>query len=358
MQLRERDSLIRSIYDAALDPAEWPAMLTRVARAMNCEQCNFVMVDPYAGDTQVITPMWREDDRESFFSHWQKEFTIAHKLQAFPVGRVIDYEEMFDVGWLRRTDFYNEWWLPQGVGGGSFAANIVADGQATASITVHAPTAKLGFTHAEKELFQDIVGHLTRSVKVLRRLQMARLVTTQTEAELASGFAVVDRYGLVLHADAPTRSWLERLGIIQLGSNATRIAPGPVKSQMLRAIDDAVGSHCDLRDQTGSPVRLTIIPCSPCENLDLVSIDRPAALIWLASPEQIYQEKMRRLSTTYSLTPAETRIALEACSGGGRVEIAKRCGLSPSTVRTHLEAIYLKTDVHKHAELVHLVETA
>ena len=357
MQRRERDRLIRSIYDAALDPDEWPAMLTRIARAMHCEQCNFVMVDPSRGAAQVITPMWREDDRASFFSHWQRKFTIAHKLRLYPVGRVIDYEELFDVGWLRRTEFYNEWWLPQGVGGGSFAANVVADSGATASITVHAPTKKSGFEREEKELFGEIVQHLIRSVTILRRFQMAQLVTTQAEAGTASGFLVVDRCGAVLHSDARTLSWLESLELIQQGRNTVQIAQGQVTAMLRRAVEQAQGSSVNLVDRQGSLLRLMVIPCSPGEHLSPVIIDRPAALIWLISTEQLKRERMKRLSDAFSLTPAETKIAMEACVGGGRTEIAQRCGLSPSTVRSHLEAIYSKTGVHRQSELVHLVET-
>ena len=356
MLQRARDELVRSIYDAALDPSQWPAMLTRIARAVNCEQCNFVMSDPRAGTTQVITPMWREDDRASFLSHWHKEFTIAPKLQRFPVGRVIDYEELFDVDWLRRTDFYHQWWLPQGVGGGSLAANVLADGTATASITVHAPTTKLGFARKEEEVFRGVIGHLARSVTILRRLQMARLLTNRTEVQLASGFVVVDKYGAILHADAPTLSWLGDLGLLEASLTGNRINSGPVKALLLQAIEKVGGAQIDLRDQQGSRIQLSIIPCSPTDNFEPVVIDRPAALIWLVSLEQLQREKIDRVVNVYGLTSAEARIAKEACAGGGRAEIARRCGISPSTVRSHLEAIYSKAGVHKHAELVHLIE--
>ncbi len=332
-------------------------MLTRVARSMNCEQCNFVMVDPLRGEAQVITPMWREDDRASFFSHWQKKFTIAQKLRLYPVGRVIDYEEMFDVHWLRSTEFYNEWWLPQGVGGGSLAANVVSHSGATASVTVHAPISKIGFERGEKKLFGEIVQHLTRSVTILRRLQMAQLITNQAQAEMACGFLVVDRSGTVLHSHSQTLTWLEALDLIQKGRNKVQIAPGPVKAMLQRAIEKAEGSAMNLSDREGSQMRLVVIPCSPGKSLSPVIIDRPAALIWLTSDERIKKERMKRLSEAFSLTPAETRIAMEACAGGGRREIAMRCGLSSSTIRSHLEAIYSKTGVHRQAELVHLVET-
>ncbi|WP_390549013.1 helix-turn-helix transcriptional regulator [Qipengyuania sp. MTN3-11] len=271
---------------------------------------------------------------------------------------MIDYEEMFDVDWLRSTEFYNEWWLPQGAGGGSLAANIVSDSGATASITIHAPTSKLGFQRSEKELFGEIVQHLIRSVAILRRLQMAQLVISRAEAEMASGFLVVDREGAVLHSDPRTLTWLESLNLIQNGRNTAQIAPGQVKSLLRRAVDQGEGSSINLVDRKGSLSRLAVIPCSSGENLTPVIIDRPAALIWLISDEQLKEERMNRLSNAFSLTPAETKIAMEACAGGGRAEIAQRCGLSPNTIKSHMEAIYSKTGVHRHAELVHLVERA
>ncbi|KUO57389.1 MAG: hypothetical protein APF82_10210 [Sphingomonadales bacterium BRH_c42] len=356
MREKERDQLVRSIYDAALDPAEWPTMLTRIASAMNCEQSNFAIIDPYSGVAQAITPKWREEDREAFFSHWQKDFSLAGRLEKFPVGQVLTYEDFFDVDWLKRTDFYNEWWLPMGVGGGSFAANVVSDGHATASITVHAPQSRLGFTSAEKKMFEGIVEHVSRSVMILRRLQLGRLATSHGDGGPGSGFAVVDRSGVVLHADGATLVRLNALGLLVADRAMGRIAPGPLKGLLHRAISLTDGGHIDLREGHGSPVRLTVIPCSPRTDYGPVVIDRPAALIWLISLEEVQREKMQRLVNAYSLTPAETRVAVEACAGGGRSEIAKRCGVSPSTIRTHLEAIFFKTGVHRQAELVHLVE--
>lgn len=238
-----------------------------------------------------------------------------------------------------------------------FAANLVADGHATASITIHAPQSKAGFTTEERNLFQEVVEHLTRSVTILRRLQIARVALSQREAEFASGFAVVDRVGQVLHADEPTLTCLRDLGILQADRGMGRIAPGRIRALLDRAVSISEGGHVDLRDDRSQAVRLTVTPCTPNNRLDQFAIDRPAALVWVISLAQVQNEKMQRLAKSFGLTPAETKVAVEACAGGGRAGIAHRCGISSSTVRTHLESIYSKTGVHRHAELVNLATT-
>lgn len=52
------------------------------------------------------------------------------------------------------------------------------------------------------------------------------------------------------------------------------------------------------------------------------------------------------------LTPRESEILLLLCACIGRKEIASQCGISVSTVNTHLENIYKKWNVHTEAQAV------
>ncbi|WP_162245982.1 MULTISPECIES: helix-turn-helix transcriptional regulator [unclassified Aureimonas] len=64
---------------------------------------------------------------------------------------------------------------------------------------------------------------------------------------------------------------------------------------------------------------------------------------------------MRVLSGLFDLTRAEARVARELASGRSAEETAKALGLSLNTVKTHTKAIFRKTGVHRHGELVALL---
>jgi DNA-binding CsgD family transcriptional regulator len=62
--------------------------------------------------------------------------------------------------------------------------------------------------------------------------------------------------------------------------------------------------------------------------------------------------RRRRRTPDGHLTPQELRIARLAKSGSSRREIAERLTLSEATVRTHLQHIYAKLDIHSARELM------
>jgi len=65
-------------------------------------------------------------------------------------------------------------------------------------------------------------------------------------------------------------------------------------------------------------------------------------------PEQVVRE-------LYGLTRAEAAVAGLVLRGEGIQSICDRLSLSTSTVRTHLQAIFVKTGTHRQAELVKLL---
>jgi DNA-binding CsgD family transcriptional regulator len=62
--------------------------------------------------------------------------------------------------------------------------------------------------------------------------------------------------------------------------------------------------------------------------------------------------RRRRRTPDGQLTPQELRIARLVKSGTSRREIAERLSVSEATVRTHLEHIYTKLDIHSARELM------
>lgn len=57
----------------------------------------------------------------------------------------------------------------------------------------------------------------------------------------------------------------------------------------------------------------------------------------------------------YGLTPAELLVALEVGRGQGTKAAARALGLSPATVRWHLQRVFEKTGTHRQAELARLL---
>ncbi|HEX9859209.1 MAG TPA: helix-turn-helix transcriptional regulator, partial [Paracoccaceae bacterium] len=59
-----------------------------------------------------------------------------------------------------------------------------------------------------------------------------------------------------------------------------------------------------------------------------------------------------RLSRLYGLSEAEIRVAVAMLATPDPAEVAKRCFISLHTVRSHLKAIFAKTDTQGQADLM------
>src|SRR5436189_5206348 len=61
------------------------------------------------------------------------------------------------------------------------------------------------------------------------------------------------------------------------------------------------------------------------------------------------------IANAYKLTPAEMRVLMMIVQIGGVPEIAPVLGISETTVKTHLQHVFEKTDTQRQADLVKLV---
>jgi DNA-binding CsgD family transcriptional regulator len=78
-------------------------------------------------------------------------------------------------------------------------------------------------------------------------------------------------------------------------------------------------------------------------------------LVVIVDPEHEPRPDLEVLSGLYGLTKAEAEVALRVLDGTGVGPIADGLFLSLSTVRTHLQHVFHKTNTHRQAELVRLL---
>lgn len=65
--------------------------------------------------------------------------------------------------------------------------------------------------------------------------------------------------------------------------------------------------------------------------------------------------KLADVARDHGLTGAETRVAERLLLGENTIQAARKLGVAPTTVRTHLQRILAKTDTHRQSEFACLV---
>jgi DNA-binding CsgD family transcriptional regulator len=185
---------------------------------------------------------------------------------------------------------------------------------------------------------------------------------------LSGGALIVDARARVAHANRAAEAILARA--VGLGTERDSCAPRlraatPEQTRTLRRlIWHAAASRHDESPDGGGVLRLTseaggflLASVSPLRaGLAWNAARRPAALVLLSAPDQDTAPSPEHLRALFGLTPAEAAVAGRIMRGDGIKAAARALRVAPNTVRTHLSRVFEKTETHRQAELVRLLQ--
>jgi DNA-binding CsgD family transcriptional regulator len=95
------------------------------------------------------------------------------------------------------------------------------------------------------------------------------------------------------------------------------------------------------------PLRRSANGETPCE---------ARALVLIIDPEREPKSAATLLRRLYGLTNNEADVALRITRGADLRQISEELSVSLTTVRTHLQHVFAKTDTHRQAELVNRIK--
>ena len=221
-----------------------------------------------------------------------------------------------------------------------------------------------GFDSEDLAFFRMIGEHFARALNLRRQLVRAQIV---------SGFQsdALDRLGIAAILVRPSGQFmiLNRVGREALADGeGLRVSGG-----RLHAVDDAHDRSFQsilrevLGSETGECSRAMLMRSDRADaDLNLlvsarrsVSVisDRPetCALVFLRSCSVASDADVAVLQELFSFTPAEARLALGLAKGKRLEEVEAELNIRHNTARAHLRSMFVKADVNRQAELVHLL---
>lgn len=220
------------------------------------------------------------------------------------------------------------------------------------------------FSSEDLAFFKMIGEHFARALSLRRQLVRAQIV---------SGFQsdALDRLGIAAILVRPSGQFmiLNRVGREALADGeGLRVSGG-----RLHAVDDAHDRSFQsilrevLGSETGECSRAMLMKSDHADaDLNLlvsarrsVSVisDRPetCALVFLRSCSVASDADVAVLQELFSFTPAEARLALGLAKGKRLEEVEAELNIRHNTARAHLRSMFVKADVNRQAELVHLL---
>lgn len=384
---RQYDDLVHQIYDAALEPRRWPAVMEHLIQACggHCGALFTPQHPPAQGGVMVpinLPASMMELWAARFSGPENDPFTRAALARGqFREGMALIGDDLVPQQELRSSRFYRDLWEPVGIGrmcGGVIFDSTDAHKLPTVVVVFARPTDP-PFDAVQTDLIRRLLAHLSRSLGVMFHLRDSRLREVSSHAaldRLACGVVLLDARGDVcfLNTSAAAQVATEHLWRLDSAGPAPRrlvLAPRLRRFEpdlrraiqsALQPLDEGSDAHFSqalvLPDAEGKPA--CVVHAAPlgegaAPGLFPTGDTTPRVILFLYDLAAAFSVPPALLVRLFDLTDAEARAALQVLQGGGVEAMAQRLEVSVNTVKTQLRAVYDKTQTHRQADLLKLL---
>jgi len=348
--------LIEHTYDAALDPAKWPVWTAALERAVPFASLGLVFYEEQPASVIASTTVDESIVGQYMTHFYQHDLVTQRLLRSRGFDLFVD-DDVIDDRHRTRSAFYTDYLGKMGLHRGLHAAPLRQDGQ-VAILGIHRTKAQGEFARDQVRLFQRLLPHLQRSLRVHQRMQSAKAAQSaaaQACDQAGIGIVTVKANGRIHFSNALAEPYLRGRGLTVSGGVIQGLKPDATRA-LHAAIADAVSPH----GAVGQPVSLPLGPCGRKATIMVMPV-RPGAhdcaepmAMLILGKESAPSVEQGTLRATYGFTPAEARL-LAALIGGERLpDYAARSGISPTTAKTHLKSLFDKTGKRRQADLIRL----
>lgn len=263
-----------------------------------------------------------------------------------------------------RSEFFNDWAGPLDIHHG-VAGNIYKDTRQTVQLLVQRTHGQGHFSETDVNFFNSFAPHLQHAIQLARqvtqRCTKAEVITFATENETLP-FILLDDSLRPIYCNPGAEELIKAEADLLLAKEQLRLADPDLNRRLqallkkcLQAADartfKSLGKVLEIHRPNRATLQLWVKPVHPDVPLLL---GKPAGYVavYLHDPEAGVLIDPERLRQLYGLSKAETRVALALLDNPDPVAVAKRCFISLHTVRSHLKAIFAKTESQGQADLV------
>lgn len=354
-----QNNLIDKIYESAVVPELWPAVLDELAHLTEAQggllfSARKQLCWTASGSIRPVFEAYVNDGwfmrcprRPCLMSQSEPSFFVEH--------------DMWSEDQIEQDPIYRDFFRPRGLGW-SAGTGLQAPTGDTVVFSVERSFERGPFEREYVASLNALRPHLARSAMVSARLGLQR---AQGASEALSGLKLpaflLTEAGAVVEANA----WTEELaGQMSIGAGdrltlSDRTAQG-LLTAALKELNTAQAPDAEtaprtfpLRDETGRPSMI----------LHLLPIRRSAhdifgqsfALLFAMPVAQARAPSADIMRQLFDLTPAEARIAQRLAAGMTLDEAAEANGVSLNTVRNQLRRVMEKTGCTRQSELTALL---
>jgi DNA-binding CsgD family transcriptional regulator/PAS domain-containing protein len=359
-------NLIGGIYDSALTPESWHAVLPRIGGFVGGSAGGLFGHNASRRSGSIYYQFGTDPGYRQLYL--DKYLTIDPMFGTYfvlDVGEVFSTSTIMSHAEFLQSRFYREWVHPQGwIDNIAVYLDRTAEGHSAFALF---RTEREGIAdELARDRMRLLVPHLRRAVLIgnLVELKTAQAATFADALDrLSAGVLFVDASGRITHVNAAGRAMIADGNVLR-GSLGRLVTNDRDVNRTLADIFLAAGSGDAAVGANGVAVPLVARDGEHyvAHVLPLSSGTRRSAGIGYAAAAALFVQKAAlaarlppaAMAKAYRLTPMEVRVLLAIVEVGGAPEVAETLGIGEGTVKTHLKRLYQKTGARRQADLVKL----
>jgi DNA-binding CsgD family transcriptional regulator/PAS domain-containing protein len=349
----QAQDFLDAIYDGAVESPGWSTFLGQACTAFGVETASILIETNSMGYPEQLrlfspgAPPWLRDRIDEFASktifageHTETVIGLQASLSN-PDGKAVSFETL------------------------SFSARV-EPGIAFA-FGLWGRTGGTPFTEADFALCTALAPHLKRAMRIFIRYAQAfreRAVYQTVIERIGVGVALVDAKSTIMATNSIARDILGARNGLTIAHNRLA-ASAPAVARVLEGfIHAAAEAQTTQTNDPGQPLavrlddRLSPLTVMVHPGPEVQHVNTPlrrSAIVVMRDPGRRASVSAEVVSRLFALTPAEAALAALLAQGSDLDEAAAELGIRRNTARSHLQSIFMKTDVKRQSELVRMI---
>jgi DNA-binding CsgD family transcriptional regulator len=357
--------LIDLIYQGALDSGGWTEAIAAVGRAFGAEVTSLNLHERPSHALRYQLHLGHDESFRQSYAGLISAPDMAAVWRMTEAGlpaRVLTQEIARRDGLVEETQFYSEWLRPQHFEHVLMALLAPSD-SLIGGLFLARTTRASPFAADELAALRSLQPHLGRAVQVRLRLETATNAGRQALEALdlvEQALLLVDANAVVRHANCSAEALLRSGGLRAVANALTCDHPDDTRAlrRLVGAASTGQGdADCGtlaVRRRSGQRPLSVLVALLRGEHP--IRLGPPAtAVLLVTDPERARPAADTHLRALYGLTKAEARVAQALLDADRLADVAENLGVTLSTVRTHLQRAFEKTDTRRQSELVRLL---
>lgn len=362
--------LIGDVYESALNPANWPDTLNKIANSFQANGVGFHERDYRASRWGAFVQVGMSDRQVIDYADYYVSVDPRYlPVRDLPSGSIVTDPMHISEAEMDRDEFYQDFLAPNDMR--YYAAAVLENGHdLIAGVTIQRSRRAGPFSDLDVKKFSLLVPHMRRALRVQR--QVGASLAQQSSAReiwdrLPGGVVLIDGHLKPAFMNTAASLLIKTGDGLRSEGDGLAACRADLTVLLRRAISDAIDLANGKINVPPPPVKIDrpsgkeplvvwAVPGSSTTEWPGTLYGNACVLLFVSIPEL---RPRVTLSATfaqfYGLTRTEARV-LEAMLNGATPEnIQVMFKVSMPTVRKHLQTIFAKTEVNRQVDLIRLV---